>query len=176
KIITKSMYLDKYVFTRGEVGVRGVRGDQIYTFLYEFFREKGALEIEGGGIVLHRDFVKRFSLLVLLDEKVIMDFGNEIKKPKNLVIVNPSKEDENWWMPISQEEKRKILWWVLYISLSFGLTGKEVSLLLRRNGLSFTGEVFTEIRGEVEKIVQIDRNNVRRRGKKKKRDLKLEMI
>lgn len=172
KVITKGMYLDKYVFTRGEVGVRGVRGDQIYTFLFEFFREKGAQELEGGGLVLDRDFVKRFSLLVLLDEKVIMDFGNDIKKPKNLIIVDPPKDDENWWVPNSQEEKKKILWWVSYLSLLYGIPIDDTMVLLRSRGLSFANDALSEIWSEVEKVVQVDKKMKR---KKKMKVLKLDM-
>ncbi|MEM4619996.1 MAG: hypothetical protein QW607_07255 [Desulfurococcaceae archaeon] len=162
KVITKGMYLDKYVFTRGEIGVRGVRGDQIYSFLCEFFREKGAPEVDGG-IVLHRDFVKRFSLLVLLDEKVIMDFGNELKKPKNLVIVNPSKEDENWWMPVSQEEKRKILWWIAYISLLFDLSVDDLRKNLQKIGLSISNSFFSDLRTEISTLFGIKRSRKRKR-------------
>ncbi|MEM4847447.1 MAG: hypothetical protein QW794_06790, partial [Thermosphaera sp.] len=101
KVITRGMYLDKYVLTRGEIGLQGTRGDQIYEFLVEYFRSKGAPESDGG-LVLHRDFVKRFSLLVLLDEKSIVDFGGEIKSPRNLITVEPASEEEDWWMPESQ--------------------------------------------------------------------------
>ncbi|MEM4620541.1 MAG: hypothetical protein QW607_10050 [Desulfurococcaceae archaeon] len=162
KVITKAMYLDKYVFTRGEVGVRGVRGDQIYSFLYEFFREKGGIETEGG-VILHRDFVKRFSLLVLLDEKVIMDFGNELKKPKNLITVEPPKEDENWWMPVSQEEKRKILWWIAYISLLFDLSVDDLRKNLQKIGLSISNSFFSDLRTEISTLFGIKRSRKRKR-------------
>ncbi|MEM4618961.1 MAG: hypothetical protein QW607_01975 [Desulfurococcaceae archaeon] len=171
KIITKSMYLDKYVFTRGEVGVRGVRGDQIYTFLYEFFREKGAHETEGG-LVLHRDFVKRFSLLLLLDEKVIMDFGNELKKPKNLITIDPPKEDEMWWMPASQEEKRKILWWIAYISLLYDLPVEDLRNQLQSINLSFEYSILSSLRNEIAEMYGMER---RKRKKKVRKVMKLSL-
>lgn len=148
KVITRAMYLDRYVLTRGEIGLQGTRGDQIYDFLVEYFRSKGAPEAEGGGVILHRDFVKRFTLLVLLDEKAIVDFGPEVKSPRNLITVEPASEEENWWMPETQEEKRKILWWISILTSVYGIPVEDVINLLRQMGLRFRTELFSSIRRE----------------------------
>jgi len=109
KIITKAMFIDGYRLKISDIKLRSSqKREEIYNWLVSFFNKYGVDATHE----IPMEFVKRFAIVELFDDKFIIDTGNDISVPKNYVKINYSIENRDEWLPRDKEERDKILFWV----------------------------------------------------------------
>jgi len=115
KIITKAMFIDNYRLKKSDIKTKSSnKREEIFNWLVKFFSEYGINPLEK----IDSQFVKRFALVELFDDKFIVDTGNDISKPKNYVYVPPSQSGNDLFTYRDQQEK--------YRMVAMALLGYEV--------------------------------------------------
>jgi len=101
KIITKAMFIDGYRLKISDIKVRSSsKREEIYNWLLNFFAK---YDVDASREI-RMEFVKRFAVVELFDDKFIIDTGYDISVPKNYVKVECCEED-NEWLPRDRREE-----------------------------------------------------------------------
>ncbi len=149
KVITKAMFIDGYRLKISDIKLRSSqKREEIYNWLLNFFNKYGIDATQE----IPMEFVKRFAIVELFDDKFIIDTGNDISTPKNYVKIKCSiKQDK--WLPRDREERDKILFWIGFTNYIFKddpelsqMNIKHFMKILRLYGLGFRTETFLKLK------------------------------
>jgi len=152
KIITKAMFIDNYHLKKSDIKAKSSnKREEIFNWLVKFFSEYGINPLEK----IDSQFVKRFALVELFDEKFVIDTGNDVSKPMNYIYVPPPKPDDDIFSYRDMSEKYRMVASVLlgFEVGSQGIATKYDDLLkiLRKLGLGVMSSKYYDIKDEVEK-------------------------
>jgi len=155
KVVTKAMFIDNYRLKKSDIKTKSSsRREEIFNWLVKFFSEYGINPLEK----IDSQFVKRFALVELFDDKFIVDTGNDISKPKNYVYVPvPSNGDDLFNYRDQQEKYRMVAMALLGYELgSQGIVTRYDDLyrILRNLGLGIDRNKYYGLKDEVEKRLE----------------------
>ncbi len=106
KIITKAMFIDGYKLKYSDIRIRSsAKREEIYQWLYQFFINYNIDPTKG----INSEFVKRFALVELFDDKFIIDTGNDISTPQNYVKIEYIDDNNDIFTPRDMEERDKMV-------------------------------------------------------------------